>query len=263
VKPPRYAVNHYLCPVGVSLETFTGVVAAAGFDGIGLTQAALDEMPLPSLMALLRDRGLGVSSVNTAGFFLSSDGRQSERNERFLRAAVELQAPALNVIVGAAGPSLPLAEARRLAEAGLTSFARRAQDAGVQLVIEPLWMANVFTKSCFQSIAQLRDIFARIPGLKLNLDYYHLWCDPDLGKVLRGEDLPIGLLQLCDVTWPESPNQAARAPLGEGKLSVLAELAAAGHVNGEYCVELELFIDQLPGRNYTDLIQAAARQLFL
>ena len=260
---PRFAVNHYLCPSDVSLDTFTGVVADAGFDGIGLTEAALNEMPLPALQDLLEARGLQVSSVNTAGFFLSEDPAQVERNERLLQIAAELQTPALNIIVGATAPTLPLEQARAQAEAGLAVFAQRAQERGVQLVVEPLWLANAFTKSCFHSVSQLRDVFTRIPGLKLNVDYYHLWCDPDLGNVLRGADIPVGLLQVCDVTWDDAPNRALRAPLGEGRLSVMEQLASAGHVKGDHTVELELFIDQLPGRDYAELIRSAARQLLL
>ena len=258
---PSFAVNHYLCPPDVPLDTFADVVASAGFDGIGLTQAALDEMPVPALKALLDSRGLQVSSLNTAGFFLSEDPEQARRNERLLQVAAELQAPALNVIVGATGPDVPLEQARARAEAGLAGLAERAQQLGVQLVVEPLWLANAFTKSCFHSISQLRGVFSRIPGLKLNLDYYHLWCDPDLGDVLRAADIPVGLLQVCDVSWADTPNQALRAPLGEGRLSVLAQLAAAGHAGEGHTVELELFIDQLPGRDYADLIRDAARQL--
>lgn len=260
---PPFAVNHYLCPDDVALEAFAGVVADAGFDGIGLTQAALSETSLPALRRLLSERGLRVSSVNTAGFFLSADPEQAERNTRLLAAAAELEAPALNIIVGAADTALPLEHARRRAEEALASFATDAHQAGVQLVVEPLWMANAFTKSCFHSISQLGKVFARIPGLKLNLDYYHLWCDPDLGEAVRGADCPIGLLQVCDIDWPETPNQAVRAPLGEGRLSVLAQLQTLGWHAGDYPVELELFIDQHPGRDYAALIRDAARQLKL
>lgn len=260
---PRYAVNHYLCPPDVSLATFVGTVADAGFDGIGLTEAALQQMPLPDLRAMLAERQLAISSVNTAGFFLSDDPQQAQRNTWLLNATAELDAPVLNIIVGASEPAVPLETARTRAEEWLASFAERAQTAGVQLIVEPMWLANTFTKSCFQSISQIDDVLSRIPGLKLNLDYYHLWSDPDLGRVLRGQGCPVGLLQICDITWDTAPNHAVRAPLGEGRLSILEQLTALGHAPGDYSIELELFIDQLPGRNYADLIRDAARQLLL
>jgi len=265
---PKYAVNHYLCPTGVSLETFADTVASAGFDGIGLTEAALAESqladrPVSALRHLLAERGLSVSSVNTAGFFLSDDPAQSERNTRLLEAAAGLAPAALNIIVGAGDLALPLEAAREQAEAGLARYAERARQAGVQLIVEPMWVANAFGKSCFHSIAQVEAVFSRIPGLKLNLDYYHLWCDPDLGRVLRGQGCEIGLLQICDVDWPQTPNQAVRAPLGEGKLPVLGQLADMQRIPGAYPIELELFINQLPGRDYAELIRSAARQLNL
>lgn len=259
----RYAVNHYLCPADVSLAAFADVVAAAGFDSIGLTEAALTQMPLPALRSLLIERRLHVSSINTAGFFQSEDINQAQRNTRLLEAAAELEASVLNIIVGAAGPELLLEVARARAEEGLAAFAEHARAMDVQLVVEPLWLVNIFTKSCFQSISQINGVMSRIPGLKLNLDYYHLWSDPDLGQTLRGENGSIGLLQVCDIGWQDTPNHVVRAPLGEGRLSVLAQLADMGRIPGDYPIELELFIEQLPGRNYADVIRDAARQLFL
>lgn len=260
---PRFAVNHYLCPPGVSLGEFAGVVADAGFDGIGLTQAAVSEAAPSALRSLLSDRGLNVSSVNTSGFFLGQDAQQARCNERLLATAAALEAPALNVIVGAADASTLLETARAQAEDALAAFAAQARKAGVQLLVEPLWMSNAFTKSCFNSISHARQVFSRIPGLKLNLDYYHLWCDPDLGDTLRGQGCPVGLLQICDVDWADTPNQAVRAPLGEGRLNVLTQLQALQQAPGDYPVELELFINQHPGRDYAALIRDAARQLRL
>src|SRR5690606_14754744 len=129
--------------------------------------------------------------------------------------AAELTPAPLNIIVGAADISTPIETARQRAEEGLAEFAERAGNAGVQLIVEPMWMANAFGKSCFHSISQIEDVCSRIPGLKLNLDYYHLWCDPDLGRILRGQGCEIGLLQICDVDWQQAPNHAVRAPLGE------------------------------------------------
>lgn len=259
----RYAVNHYLCPADIPFRTFAEEVAKAGFDSIGITEAAVQEMGVASLSSLLADMGLGVSSLNTAGFFLSDDPRQDRRNAALLEAAVNLNADALNIIVGAAHESIPLHEARALAQHGLAGMATQAHAAGVQLVVEPMWIANVYSKSCFNSIAQIENVFAAIPGLKMNLDYYHLWADPDIGRVIRGNSVEAGLIQLCDISWQTLPSQALRAPLGEGRLSVLTELETLGWQPGGCTLELELFIDQLPGRDYAQLIREAASCLGL
>lgn len=263
MRVPSYAVNHYLCPADVSFSDFARVVAEAGFHAVGVTERALDELGVGPMARVLDDLGLGVSSVNSAGFFLSDDPAQPARNAALLEAAGQLKADALNVLVGGGPESLCLEQAREQALAGLAAFAADARTARVPLVVEPMWLANVFGKSCVNSIVQLERAASSIPGLALNLDYYHSWADPDLGRVLRGESLPVGLLQICDVDWAEQPNQALRAPLGEGRLRVLDQLAAHRWQPGNYPVELELFAHLLPGRDHRQLIHQAGRLLEL
>ncbi|WP_033456344.1 sugar phosphate isomerase/epimerase family protein [Bordetella bronchiseptica] len=259
-RPPLYAVNHYLCPADTPLPVFAARVAQAGFGGIGLTAAALDEMPLPAIASLLDGLGLRVSSINTAGFFRGGGADQAGRNLRLLEAAAALDAAALNVIVGADDESVPLQQARQAVAQALQGFGAQARAAGVRLAIEPLNLSNVFSKSCVNTIAQveaLRDTFGEAT---INVDYFHLWADPDLPRLLDGQGVPIGLTQWCDVTWTGHPGQARRAPLGAGRLS------ADGYLDGLAVgcpVELELFIDQLPGMDYARIIDDSARHLGL
>ncbi|AOB25661.1 MULTISPECIES: sugar phosphate isomerase/epimerase family protein [Bordetella] len=259
-RPPLYAVNHYLCPAGTPLPEFAARVARAGFGGIGLTAAALDEMPLPAIASLLDGLGLRVSSVNTAGFFRGGAAGQAGRNLRLLEAAAALDAVALNVIVGADDESVPLQQARQAVARALEGFGAQARAAGVRLAIEPLNLSNVFSKSCVNTIAQVEALRDAIGEATINVDYFHLWADPDLPRLLGGQGVPIGLTQWCDVTWTGHPGQARRAPLGAGRLP------AAGYLDGlavDCPVEIELFIDQLPGMDYARIIDDSARHLGL
>ncbi|MBN3268356.1 TIM barrel protein [Bordetella bronchiseptica] len=259
-RPPLYAVNHYLCPAGTPLPEFAARVARAGFGGIGLTAAALDEMPLPAIASLLDGLGLRVSSVNTAGFFRGGAAGQAGRNLRLLEAAAALDAVALNVIVGADDESVPLQQARQAVARALEGFGAQARAAGVRLAIEPLNLSNVFSKSCVNTIAQVEALRDAIGEAMINVDYFHLWADPDLPRLLGGQGMPIGLTQWCDVTWTGHPGQARRAPLGAGRLP------AAGYLDGlavDCPVEIELFIDQLPGMDYARIIDDSARHLGL
>lgn len=259
-RPPLYAVNHYLCPAGTPLPEFAARVARAGFGGIGLTAAALDEMPLPAIASLLDGLGLRVSSVNTAGFFRGGAAGQAGRNLRLLEAAAALDAAVLNVIVGADDESVPLQQARQAVARALEGFGAQARAAGVRLAIEPLNLSNVFSKSCVNTIAQVEALRDAIGEATINVDYFHLWADPDLPRLLGGQGMPIGLTQWCDVTWTGHPGQARRAPLGAGRLP------AAGYLDGlavDCPVEIELFIDQLPGMDYARIIDDSARHLGL
>src|SRR5690606_35904015 len=70
VRSLSFSVNHYLCPACTGIETFLDEARNYGFQAVGLTEAALQSLPISDLRAELEARGLGVSSINSAGFFL-------------------------------------------------------------------------------------------------------------------------------------------------------------------------------------------------
>lgn len=258
-----FAVNHYLCPRSVGVPAFLAQLSTHGFAAVGVTQAALLELPAAPLRQELREHGLAVSSVNTAGFFLEDGepGReQAARNTALLLRAAELEGPALNVIVGGSA-TLPLPQARERAAERLAAFAREAASLGVQLVVEPLHFLNVRTKSCFNTIAQMEQLFERIPGMALNADLFHLWWDPDLERLLRGDSVPVGLFQVCDVAISAAQPLPRRVPLGEGCVPWAAHVRAVRRAFPAAPIELELFADQLPGRRLADILASSAAAL--
>jgi len=255
--PVPVYVNHYLCPAGMALPAFLDLVAHHGFCGAGLTQAALDEMPLAAIAKHLKDRGLGLSSLNSAGYFL--DPGAEARNRDLLDAAAELGARALNVIVGGAGP-LPLREARARCADGLAKLAEDAQARGVTLMLEPLHPNTVRFRSCINSIAQAGALAAGLPATALNLDLFHLWWDPDLDRLCRGGmEPPLALVQVCDVGGEiASGGLPRRVPLDEGGedwRDLLRRIPAG------VPVELELFADQMPGRDIVPILAESAELL--
>ncbi|HYF17826.1 MAG TPA: sugar phosphate isomerase/epimerase family protein [Ramlibacter sp.] len=256
------SVNHYLCPEGLSCIAFMDQAVAHGYSGIGLTAAALRELPPARLRTELAARGLRVSSVNSAGYFLQPDfeATQAKANLQLLQAAAELQAP-LNVIVGG-NPALALAQARPEAVDGLGRLAESARGLGVRLVVEPLHPVQARGKSCLNTIAQVEAAFAQVPGLALNADLFHLWWDPDLQRLLRGDSVPIALLQVCDVADAAPAQQLPRrVPLDEGCLDWRACVGAVRRAFPRAEVELELFAEQLPGRALDELLRTNASAL--
>ncbi len=258
-----FSVNQYLCPADLPPADFLDLVARHGFQGAGVTQQCLQALPAADMAAALRGRGMALTSVNSAGFFLQEGEaavRQEQRNRWFLQQASDLGQARLNVIVGGSA-TLPLSAARDLATTSLYRFAREAADAGVQLMLEPLHHLNARTKSCFNSISQMLPIFDALPDLTLNADLYHLWWDPDLERLLRGGLLPLGLLQVCDVGIPEGDIVPRRIPLGEGFIPWSAYIRTTRQAFPGLPIELELFIDQLPGRNPLDILTSSAAAL--
>lgn len=247
----------------MSLQEFLDKARGCGFEAVGLTEAALRAQGPSELLPMLEARGLRVSSINTAGFFLQEGDaaqEQERRNTWLLEQAAGCAGETLNVIVGGS-EALDLPDARALATSRLADFAREARRAGVQLVVEPLHFLNVRTKSCFNTIRQMEILFDRIPDLMLNADLFHLWWDPDLERLLSGDSVPIGLFQICDVAVPDGEIIPRRVPLGEGFVPWARHARAVRRAFPTVSIELELFADQLPGRRLDDLLSDSSTSL--
>jgi sugar phosphate isomerase/epimerase len=255
-------VNHYLCPGDMDVCNFLDALVRHGFSGVGLTQRALDALPLPRLREELATRGLSVSSLNTAGFFFDAIGAGSAQalaNERLLHAAAALSVPCLNVIVGST-PDQPLHEVRRHAAEQLQKLATRAGELKVPLVLEILNPLNTRGKSCLNTLAQAGKMMTGLQGMRLNADFFHIWWDPDLEQLLEGQ-APVGLLQICDIASDPVTGMPRRVPLGEGFFDWQRTLTAARRQFPHAPVELELFAEQLPGRPLEDLLASSAALL--
>ena len=261
-KSHEFSMGHYLCPDDVDLNVFLDKLCAAGFTSVALTQNALQDRTLADVVRSVRDHGLGVSSVNSAGFFLyegDAARQQDTVNAQLLEVTAAFPEARLNVIVGGSD-TLPLREARQRATERLVGFAEQARAAHVQLVVEPLSYMNVRGKSCFNSIRQMEYLVQDIPDLQLTADLMHLWYDPDLEKLLSGGSVPVGLFQICDVLVGAN-GIPARVPLNEGFLPWETYLQIVAQAFPAVPLEAELFISQLPGRDYEALLVDSARAL--
>lgn len=257
-----YAVSHYLWPASGSVTAFLDEIERLGFSAVGLTERALAELPLPELRQALAARGLGVSSINSAGYFLFEGDawrEQEARNAVLLQQSAELGSAVLNVIVGGSTQQ-PLSGVRERAVEALAHFAGQASRSGVRLAIEPYFPGRA-GRNCFNSIAQLRTIFGLIPGLSATADLFHSWWDPDLDELLSGGGISLGLLQICDVALAPAGDGPRRVPLGEGFLDWRSAVRSTRLAFPQAPVEIELFAHDLPGRSCHDVLVEAARRL--
>jgi sugar phosphate isomerase/epimerase len=254
-----FSVNHYLCPATMGLPAFLDVVSNAGFGGVGLTQRALAELPLPELRRELAARQLQVSSLNSAGFFLGeAEHVQQDINSRLVTAAAELQARVLNVLPGCdTGMSMPKNQAS--IAACFQALVGTAYTAGVQLAIEPLHATRARIKSCINTISAAAGTIGPSSSATLNLDMYHLWGDADLDQTVAGVGPRIGLVQICDIG--DSGGDARRLPLDEGSVDWRPFVRRVQARHPDTPIELELFADRLPDRSAVDIIENAAKLL--
>ena len=257
------SLNHYLCPHDMSVETFLDLAATHGFNGVALTVRSLTECPAHRLAPLLRARGLSVSSVNSAGYFLF-EGReaaeQQARNAWLLAQAAELGDTALNVIVGGS-TMMDLHEARARSIERLHAFSEKASAVGVRLLIEPFHPLLNRSKSPLNTINECVELCARIPGMLINLDLFHSWWDPEIDWAVSTGAAPIGLLQICDVQCATYSGLPTRVPLGEGLVPWQRYVRMFRDSHPEQPVELELFIDRMPGRDARTIVRESAARL--
>jgi sugar phosphate isomerase/epimerase len=244
------SLSHYLCPANLGVIPFLDLAAAGGFSSMGLTARALDEVPLRLLKQELAVRDLGITALNSAGFFFD----QVNANHRLLEAASELGGVPVNVIPGTS-TAIPLHEVRRRTAEHLASFSHSARRLGVPLLLEPMHPALALTRSSCNTIAHAREMTAGLVNVRLNVDLFHLWWDPDLLGLLADAG-SLGLMQVCDVAVVANSTLMRRVPLGEGMIDWQSALAASLAP-----IELELFADQLPGRSVEALIAASGEIL--
>ena len=257
-----YSISHYLCPPGLGLVDFLDRIAVRGFGGTGLTLRALEELPTPALRRELAARGLGVTSVNSAGYFLNDDpalaAAQERRNLWLLEKTRDLDAHALNVIVGGPGQGrMALAEARSRAIDALYRLAVRAETLGVRLIVEPVHPAAIWLKGCLNTIRQVEDAIQGLRNAAINVDLFHSWWDPDLERAIGAPRVPVGLVQICDLYAPDDGGPPRRAPFGEGNVDLGGFMELARKCAADIPVEVELFADQMPGRALDPILDSA------
>ena len=260
----QLAVSHYVCAPDVGFEGFAGVVAELGYAGVGLTERAFGECSCEALRRVLRRNALFASSVNSAGYFLHADGadqeRQARRNTWLLDRASDIEAHAVNVIVGGLEPSRARpADARRRAREQLFAFSRLAEARGVRLVVEPVHPVGLWSKGCFNTLAQVLSLLRDLPGIGLNIDLFHSWWDPDLDAALADPHVPLDLLQICGIDHVSPNGNPRRVPLHEDGVGVWKWIQLASRRVPAPVVELELFAAQLPSINMRELLHRSSR----
>lgn len=259
----RLSINHYICPADITVQAFLDKVQEAGIGAVGLSARAIAEVGLGSLRAMLHERGLAVSSVNSAGYFTRKEGALVDDHDRaMIEAAATLKADVLCVIAGGiAAMGNDLGAARARVRAGLEALAECAGAAGVRLGLEPIHPLDVLTKGCVNTIADGLAITEGLDGVGLLLDANHSWWDPALWRVCDGKTGPIALLQICNVIEPGEGGRPQREFLSSGEVDVAALIAAfdAAGYTGWY--EFEIFAPDLRGRTVEEAIADAVRFL--
>jgi sugar phosphate isomerase/epimerase len=176
---------------------------------------------------LIKSSGLNVSSLCRGGMFTSTSKEERslaiEDNFRAIDEAAQLRAPTL-VIVSGPVVDKNVIESQKMVEFGLSSILDYAESKNVDLALEPMHPMMAASRSCVTTLKQSLDILERInhQRLKVVIDVYHLWSDPDL--TLQSERLKnrIAGFHISDWITPIENELASRGMPGSGCINLHA-----------------------------------------
>ncbi len=226
--------------------------ARAGVGGITVWRQHLAPYGAAEGARLIKAAGLTCTALCRGGFFPAKDaaGRQAaiDDNRKAIADAHALGAPMVVLVCGAV-PGLPLSESRAMIREGIQAVEGDARAAGVVLAIEPLHPQYAADRSAITTLSEARRLCERIasPVVKIALDVYHVWWDPDLELEISrcGAAGYLAGFHICDWRVPTRDPLNDRAIMGEGIIPVadLRRLVRATGFSG--FDEVEIFSDEL------------------
>ncbi|MEV4438232.1 sugar phosphate isomerase/epimerase [Streptomyces sp. NPDC049577] len=247
-----------------SLPELVRGCAEAGVRHVGLWRGPVQEYGAEAAGRLVREAGLGVSSLCRGGFLTAGDaaGRAAALTDN--RAAVEEAAAVgtdtLVLVCGGLPPGeRDLRGARERVADALAELAPHAAAHGVRLAVEPLHPMFAADRCVVSTLRQALDLVARFPADRVGVvvDTYHLWWDDTVaGQLARaGEGGRIAAFQLADWVTPLPEGVlTGRGQLGDGSVDLRwfrERVDAAGYAGA---VEVEIFNPGLWAREGADVL---------
>ena len=222
---------------GQSFEDVVAQCAAAGYDGIGVSQAKLDQVGMPVAKRLLREAGLAVSTYTTLSLWHGrdlGDGAPSrhtaqpdwdeverlrpqliELTKRDIERAAEIGATSTMLLTGWGGP-LTWEDATDRFLDSLDQLLPTAAACQMPLACEAL-APILATYTHIHTMRDLLDVIERVdsPYFGATLDFWHVWGERDLaGQIQRG----VSKIFLCQIDdfYADTTSWRERAQLGDG-----------------------------------------------
>ena len=223
-----------------------------GVPYISVWRHKLAEVGLEAAVRLVRDAGLGVSSVCRGGMFPAATAvERSARiddNRRAVDEAAALGAEVLVLVCGAA-PDRDIGAARQMVADGIAQVAPYAAERGVRLGIEPLHPAFAAERSCITTLREARRLAERFASVRSGdaatvgvvADVYHIWWDPELYEEIgRAAGLLVGF-HVSDWLVPAQNVLMNRGMMGDGVIELRRIRAAVEHAGYGGPIEVEIF----------------------
>lgn len=229
-----------------SVEEAVAGCVAAGIPWIGLWREHVADAGLEETAALVREAGLGVSSLCRGGFFPAPTqaGREAavEDNRRAVDEAVALGTDTIVLVCGGlAGGGLD--DARRQVIDGIRAVVPYAADRGVRLAIEPLHPMFCADRSVIVTLAQALDVAEEFDASVVGvvIDTFHLWWDPTVWHQIGRAGERIFSYQVCDWLDPLPDILMGRGMMGDGVIDFARFGRAVSAAGYRGPIEVEIF----------------------
>ncbi|HLU30846.1 MAG TPA: sugar phosphate isomerase/epimerase family protein [Acidimicrobiia bacterium] len=246
---PRLSLNQKTTEHWTLEEAIAGCVEA-GLEWIGLWREHVAPVGVEEAAAMVKEAGLGVSSLCRGGFFPADDdeGWKSAvaENRRVIDEAAALDTDTVVLVCGGvAGADLD--RSRRQVADGIEAIVPYAAERGIRLAIEPLHPMFCADRSVVVTLGQALDIAELFPAdtVGVVIDTFHLWWDPEVWAQIERAGNRIFSYQVCDWLDPLPDVLMGRGMMGDGVIDFrrfTQAVTAAGYTGP---VEVEIFNDEV------------------
>ena len=242
-----------------SLRDVVEACARRAVPFISIWRHKLKETGLDVAVRLVRDAGLGVSSVCRGGMFPAATASERteriEDNRRAIDEAAALGAEVLVLVCGAA-PDRDIAGAREMVADGIAAISPYAAERGVMLGIEPLHPAFAAERSCITTMREARLLAERSASASVGVvvDVYHVWWDPEREQEIARLGNRIVGYHVNDWLVPAQNVLMNRGMMGDGVIElrrIRAEVERAGYRGP---IEVEIFNEAIWGMPLDELV---------
>jgi sugar phosphate isomerase/epimerase len=252
-----------ICFPGESFEAIAGHWRELGARRVSLATALLTEEALPATQAALAAGGHAVETIT----HLFSPGRPlSDAEARraatgslsaLIAAAGKVRANSIYILSGGRGPLVWEDAAEAFAEA-LAPCLPQARDAGVALLIEPVWPVNAEHHISHS----LRDTvrLAEIADIGVSIDIFPCWAEAGLQETITRAAPRLGLVQAGDYVLGDKA-QPCRAVVGEGDIPVARILGWVLDAGYAGCVDLELMGPRIDQAGRVEAVRRSAERV--
>lgn len=258
----RFSINQ-MTVKQLSLPELTEACVRLGIPGVGLWRAPVQEYGVEAAAKLVREAGLGVTTLCRGGFLTAADpaGRAEALadNRAAIDEAVTLGTDTL-VLVSGGLPSgdQDLAGARERIADALGELAPYAGERGIRLAIEPLHPMFASDRCVVSTLDQALELAERFPADQVGVvvDTYHVWWDDRAPAAVARAAGRVFSFQLADWTTPLPAGVLnGRGQLGDGAVDLRAWRARVDAAGYDGPVEVELFNDELWARDGVELLE--------